>query len=142
MSFDPFTIGHSDIVARALKIADSIVVGIGFNIHKPGSEKDASERMEHIKKLYLDDRRVEVMVYSGLTGEAAKRVGADFLVRGVRNPEDFQYEYNLAAVNRNLSGLETVLIPTDPKMSYVSSSMIRDLIKHGAEEEAKKYLAK
>lgn len=141
-TFNPFTIGHSYMVDCLLKIADRVVIGIGFNINKEASEQTANERKEAIMLLYKDDDRVEVVTYTGLTVEAAKKLGVDFMARGVRNAEDFQYEFNLAAVNKNISGIDTFLIPTSPELSFVSSSMVRELIENGASDEAKKYLPK
>lgn len=139
-SFNPFTIGHADIVERALKMSDSVTIGIGYNVKKASSAENARLRMETIARLYEDDDRVEVVTYSGLTVEAVRKFGADFMVRGVRNAEDFQYEFNLAAVNKNISGIDTFLIPTSPSLSFVSSSMVNELLENGAEEEAKKFL--
>ena len=141
-SFNPFTIGHADIVKRSLAVADEVIIGVGFNVNKPGGEENAGQRAEKIGRLYRDEARVKVVTYSGLTVRAAEKEGADFLVRGVRNTEDFLYEQNLAAVNKNISGMETFLIPTEPSISFVSSSMIKELMENGATEEAQKYLPK
>ena len=144
-SFNPFTAGHADILERILLLTDKVTVGIGMNIEKQGSkeaaEKNADAIKTYISKKGLEDR-VEVLVYSGLTGEVAKKRGADCLVRGVRTSADYEYEYSLAAANRDAFGIETILIPSDPALSFISSTMIRDLIKHNRENLTKKYLPK
>lgn len=141
-SFNPFTIGHADVVARTLGICEGVIIGVGYNVKKPEGAESAEARAETIRRLYKDERRVTVVTYSGLTVRAAEKHGADFLVRGVRNTEDFLYEQNLSAVNKNISGMDTFLIPTDPSISYVSSSMVNELIENGAIAEASKYLPK
>lgn len=129
-SFDPFTIGHASIVERALKIFDSIVIGIGFNEHKPG-EWSVEEKVEAISAYWRENPSVKVETFSGLTVDFAKAVGADALLRGVRSTLDFEYERNLADTNRALAGIETVLLYSLPELSFVSSSMVRELIHNG-----------
>lgn len=141
-SFNPFTVGHADIVERALEFSEKIIIGVGFNVNKPENSVSAESRATRIRQIYSANRRVEVVTYTGLTVEAVRRFGADVIIRGVRNTEDFIFEYNQAAVNKNISGIQTLFIPTDPSLSFVSSSMIRELIENGAEEEALKYLPK
>lgn len=130
-SFNPFTIGHADIVRRALGIFDRVVICLGVNIDKPDTSADAC--LDAIKSLYASDPRVSVVKWSGLTVEAAKRFGCDVLLRGVRSVRDFEYERDLADINRRLSGIETVLLVADPGLACVSSSMVRELIRHGAD---------
>ncbi len=134
-SFDPFTIGHQSIVDRGLEIFDKIIIGIGINAKKPGWQSP-SERRAQIERLYSHDKRVEVMEFDCLTTEAARRCGARFLLRGVRSVADFEYERTLADINRNLSGIETVLIYALPSLSSVSSSMVRELASYGADISA------
>lgn len=142
-SFNPFTVGHADILRRLLTISDKVVVGIGINGDKTRSSKDELENMEAIRT-FIDKEgmadRVEVITYSGLTGETAKEIGADCMARGVRNGTDFDYEYSLACANRDAFGIETVLIPADPALSFVSSSLIRDLRVGGRKDLATKYI--
>ena len=126
-SFDPFTIGHRSIVERALKMFDSIVIGIGYNEHKPG-EWNVSERLRAIKDLYDGNKDVAVEAYSGLTADFARQIDADVLLRGVRGAIDFDYERNLADTNRRLFGIDTVLLISEPELSFVSSSMVRELL--------------
>lgn len=134
-SFDPFTTGHQSIVDRGLKIFDSIVIGIGVNAQKRGWQPVA-ERRAAIERLYGHDSRVSVMEFDCLTTEAAKKCGAEFLLRGVRSVADFEYERTLADINRNLSGIETVLIYALPSLASVSSSVVRELASYGADISA------
>lgn len=127
-SFDPFTIGHLDIVARALKMFDAVVVGIGVNIHKAGAQEAAQRRAEMIARLFNDFPQVEVVCYEGLTAEFAQTHGITAMIRGVRNSADFDYEQNLAATNMAIfPAVETILIPCRPELGIVSSSMVREL---------------
>lgn len=129
-SFDPFTVGHKSIVDRALGLFDSVVVAVGDNSAKAPFQT-VDERRSAISRVYAADKRVEVCVYDGLTVDAARAIGCTHLLRGVRSVADFEYERQLADANRNISGLETVLLYTLPEYSFVSSSLVRDLIKYG-----------
>lgn len=128
-SFNPFTIGHKSIVERTLAICDRVVVGVGYNPAKPAD--DAEERVETIRRIFAGEPRVEAELYSGLTVDFARKCGADFMVRGVRGVNDFEYERNLAEVNLRISGIETLLMPALPELSFVSSSMVRELAANG-----------
>ncbi len=130
-SFNPYTIGHASIVERGLELFDQIVIGIGVNAAKPDSQADGEQRAEQIRKVYANEPRVRVITYSTLTVDAAKSVGAKFLLRGVRSARDFEYERDLADVNRRLSGLETVLLYALPELSAISSSLVRELASYG-----------
>lgn len=126
-SFDPFTKGHKSIVERALRcIADEVVVAIGNNGEKKCTES-VEERIENIRGIFSDEKRVRVDAYDGLTADYAKEIHADFIVRGVRNIKDFEYERDIAEVNRRISGIETVLLYTDPEYASISSSIVREL---------------
>lgn len=129
-SFDPFTIGHKSIVDRALPLFDEIVIGVGINAAKKGSA-DATERVAAIERLYAGEPRVRVIQFDCLTVQAAARCGARWLLRGVRSVADFEYERTLADVNRNISGLESVLILAEPQLASVSSSVVRELASYG-----------
>ena len=130
-SFDPFTTGHEDIVDRALRsIADKVIIAVGRNCDKKGTET-VEERMAAIKAVFADEPRVEVKSYEGLTIDFAKEAGASFLLRGVRNIKDFEYERDIADVNRHLTGIETVLLYSDPSLAHVSSSIVRELASYG-----------
>lgn len=128
-SFNPFTIGHADIVERALGVCDKLVIGFGSNIDKPTDAEDLN--FKSVKRLYAGDNRISVQRYFGLTVDFAKQCGADFMVRGVRNVTDFEYERNLAEVNLKISGIETLFIIASPELTYVSSSMVRELAHYG-----------
>lgn len=126
-SFDPFTIGHRSIVERALKFVDSLVIAIGFNERKPG-EWTVEERVNAISALFENDSRVTVTSYTGLTMDYARAIGADFILRGVRGMTDFEYERNLADANMEVGGIETVFLISEPRYSFISSSMVRELM--------------
>lgn len=130
-SFNPFTIGHADIVKRGLELFDEVVIAIGDNLEKPSSDID--ERLTTIRNIYKDESRVRVEVYHSLTVDFAREVGASALLRGVRSVADFEYERLMADANRALAGIETVVLFTRPELSYISSSLVRDLKKHGAD---------
>ena len=129
-SFDPFTVGHHSIVMRAVPLFDKIVVAIGTNAAKYAMMSE-SRRVEALRELYADNEKIEVISYEGLTVDAAKMCGAKFILRGVRMIQDFEYEKNLAEVNRSISGLETVLLYTLPEFGHISSSIVRELIRYG-----------
>lgn len=132
-SFDPFTIGHDSIVRRALPLFDRLVIGVvGDNVHKPGMQP-AEERMKVIQDLYADDPRVEVKPFHGLAMDFAKAENASFIVKGVRNISDFEYEQWQADFNRKLGGVETILLYTEPELSSVSSSALRELSHFGVD---------
>ena len=129
-SFDPFTKGHADLVARALQIFDQVVVAIGYNEHKPGWIP-VQERVDALKALYANEPRVMVESYSCLTIDFAKQCGATAILRGIRTVADYEYEMQLADVNKQLSGIETLLLFANPQYSSVSSSMVRELTHFG-----------
>lgn len=131
-SFDPFTIGHKSIVDRALGLFDEIVIGIGINSSKKPWQA-VEEREQAIRRLYAGEPRVKVTRFTGLTVEAARNVGAQFLLRGVRSVTDFEYERQLVDINRNISGLESVLIYALPELASISSSMVRELASFGVD---------
>ena len=126
-SFDPFTIGHDNIVRRALPLFDRLVIGVvGDNVHKPDMPS-VEERIQAIKDIYADDERIEVKPYYGLAMDFAKEENAHFIVKGVRSVSDFEYEQWQADFNRRLGGIETILLYTEPELSSVSSSALREL---------------
>lgn len=125
-SFDPFTLGHADIVARALELFDEVIVAVGQNEQKLG-RRSVEERVEAISRLYRDDPRVRVMSYGGLTVDFAREQGATVIVRGIRTAADLDYELQMADVNRRLSGMETVFLPAKPELASLSSSVVREL---------------
>ena len=129
-SFDPFTIGHYDIVNRALPLFDEIVIGVGVNAQKQPLFS-AEERVSAIQKAFRDEPKVRVMTYETLTVDFAREVGAKFMLRGVRSTTDFEYEKAFAEANKQLSGIETVLMLTRPEYEHISSSLVRDLYSYG-----------
>lgn len=142
-SFNPFTKGHADIVERMLTLADEVVIGIGCNIDKPVDRDEMEKRASAIREYYNRSafaERVKVIWYTELTMQAAKNIGADCVVRGVRSAMDFDYEYGLAAANREVFGIETILLPADPSLGFISSTVVRDLMKHGDTVNASKFL--
>lgn len=129
-SFDPFTIGHHDIVMRALNLFDEIIIGIGHNYTKRETFP-LRERLAAIQRIYDNEPRVRVEVYDGLTVDFAAQHNAQFILRGVRSTLDFEYERNIAEANKQLSGIETVLLYTRPEYAHISSTLVRDLHSHG-----------
>ena len=129
-SFDPFTIGHDDIVRRTLPLFDKLVVGVGVNAGK-SAMLSAEDRVAAIRRVYADEPRVEVVAYDDLTADLARRVGARYVVRGVRSVKDFEYERDMADLNRRLGALETILIMAKPEYAAISSSAARELLRLG-----------
>ncbi len=132
-SFNPFTVGHDSIVTRALPLFDRLVIGVvGDQVHKPGMPS-AEERIRPIAELYKDEPRIEVKSYYGLAVDFARSENAHFIVKGVRSVKDFEYERDQADVNRQLSGIETVLLYSEPQFSAISSTMVRELQHFGVD---------
>ena len=132
-TFNPFTLGHDNIVRRALTLADRIVIGVvADNVNKPGVPT-ADERMEPIRQLYAGDSRVEVKTFSGLAVDFARAEKGDFIVKGVRNVKDFEYEREQAEWNCRLTGIETILLIAEPNLSSLSSSTLRELQHFGVD---------
>ncbi len=139
-SFNPYTIGHDSIVRRALPLFDRLVIGVvGDNVHKPDMPS-AESRRQVISDLYVNEPRIEVKVYNGLAMDFAKAEGAGFIVKGVRSVSDFEYEQWQADFNRQLGGIETILLYTEPELASVSSSALRELSHFGV--DVSKYLPK
>lgn len=126
-SFSPFTKGHEDIIRKALPLFDKIIIAIGQNYNK----KDVfsvEQRMKWIQTLYQPNPKIEVLAYEGLTVDMCKKVGAGYLIRGVRNAADFQMEHEMYLINKQLApDIDTVLIPASPQLAAVSSSLVREL---------------
>lgn len=129
-SFDPFTIGHASLVERAMPLCDSMIIAVGYNAAKCTAES-VNARVEAIRRIYADEPRVTVTSYTGLTVDLCRRTGAKWMLRGVRSVADMEYERSLADINRHLAGVETLLLFTLPELSYISSSMVRELASHG-----------
>lgn len=131
-SFDPLTLGHYDIIRRAVCLFDEIIVAIGENSDKKYMFS-ADQRQRFIQEAFVDEPKVKVVTYTGLTVDFCKEVEAQFILRGLRNPADFEFEKAIAHVNRDLSGIETLFLLTSVKTSHISSSIVRDVIRHGGD---------
>ncbi|GMQ26582.1 pantetheine-phosphate adenylyltransferase [Algoriphagus sp. oki45] len=131
-SFDPFTRGHHDIVMRSLKLFDEVVIGIGYNSTKKNRYFDIDLMVSKIEEVYVNTPEVKVVVYNELTSTLAKKIGAKFLVRGLRNTTDFEYENTISQMNRYLNEeLETVFLITSPEFAAISSTVIREVHRYG-----------
>lgn len=128
-SFDPITLGHYDIICRSLPIFDEIIIAIGENSDKKYMFS-VEERKKFIEDAFLDEPRIKVVSYKGLTVDFCKEIDAQFILRGLRNPADFEFEKAIAHTNRDLSDIETVFLLTAVKTSHISSSIVRDVIRH------------
>lgn len=131
-SFDPITLGHYDIIKRSIPLFDEIVVAIGVNAQK-NYMFTLEERKRFIEESFRDMPSVSVVTYEGLTIDLCKQIDAEFIVRGLRNPADFEFEKAIAHTNRKLSKIETVFLLTAANTSYISSSIVRDVIRNGGQ---------
>jgi len=135
-TFDPFTVGHADIANRAATAFDKLIIAFGKNTQKK-RYFPIEQVSQAVQKLYQSIPTVEVVIYEGLTADFAKKVGANYLVRGLRNTTDFEYENTISQGNKHLNdNLETMFLITDPKLAYISSSIVREIHKHGADVSA------
>lgn len=129
-TFDPFTVGHDDMVKRALQFCESIVIAVGVNGRKiPLFPVEV--RVDAIRRYYAEDKRVSVIKYDGFTVNAMREVKADAILRGVRSVTDFEEERNMAEINRALDSVETVFLVASPIYQHLSSSMVKELVKYG-----------
>lgn len=128
-SFDPITLGHSDIINRGLHLFDEIIIAIGINADKKYMF-ELEERVSFIENLFKNEPKVKVMTYSGLTVDFCQKQEANFILRGLRNPADFEFEKAIAHTNRLLSEIETVFLLTSVRTSYISSSIVRDVMRN------------
>ncbi|MDG2153532.1 MAG: pantetheine-phosphate adenylyltransferase [Crocinitomicaceae bacterium] len=128
-SFDPYTKGHEYIVSKGLEIFDEIIIGIGINTEKKYLF-DLEKRIIHIEQLYMNDNRVSVKSYKGLTVDYCKEVSVSHIIRGLRNSIDFEYEKSIAQMNRSLSEIETLFILTSESLSPINSSIVREIHKN------------
>ena len=132
-TFDPVTLGHVDIIDRALPLFDKIIVGIGLNASK-APMFTPEQRLNWINELYAHDSRVEGAVYEGLTVEYCKLIGAKFILRGIRYVSDFEYEKTIADANRTLDRtIETIFLTGEPKYTSVASTIVRDILRNGGD---------
>lgn len=128
-SFDPVTLGHYDIIQRGCPLFDEIIVAIGVNADK-NYMFTIEERKRFIEEAFTNEPKVKVMTYEGLTVDFCKKMDADFILRGLRNPADFEFEKAIAHTNRQLAPIETVFLLTAAKTSFISSSIVRDVIRN------------
>ena len=133
-SFDPITLGHQDIINRALPLFDEIVIAIGINADKKYMFS-LEDRKRFIEKTFQNEPKISVITYEGLTIDLCHKINANFILRGLRNPADFEFEKAIAHTNRRLSKIETVFLLTAAKTSYISSSIVRDVIRNQGEYE-------
>jgi pantetheine-phosphate adenylyltransferase len=128
-SFDPITLGHYDIIKRGVKLFDEIIVAIGVNADKKYMFS-LKERQQFIERTFSDEPKVKVLIYSGLTVDFCKEIGVEFILRGLRNPADFEFEKAIAHTNRNLAPIETIFLLTSAETSFIASSIVRDVIRN------------
>jgi pantetheine-phosphate adenylyltransferase len=133
-SFDPITLGHEDIIKRGISLFDEIVIAIGINADKKYMFP-LEDRKRFIEETFKNEPKVTVITYEGLTIDLCKKIDADFILRGLRNPADFEFEKAIAHTNRHLSQIETVFLLTAARTSYISSSIVRDVLRNGGEYE-------
>ena len=132
-TFDPVTLGHVDIINRALPLFDKIIVGIGLNTSKEPMFS-AEQRVQWIKDIYKDEERVSSEMYNGLTIEFCKKINANFILRGIRYVSDFEYEKTIADANRTMDrSIETIFLTGEPKYTSVASTIVRDIIRNGGD---------
>ncbi|MBR8534736.1 pantetheine-phosphate adenylyltransferase [Carboxylicivirga sediminis] len=131
-SFDPFTVGHEDVVRRGLSLFDKVIIAVGYNSNK-NDFFPLEDRMKWIRDVFVDDERVSVEKYEGLTVDFAKEVGCTHILRGIRTAADFEYERAIAQVNKAMSGFDSVFLLTTPEHTPVNSSIVRDIVKHGGD---------
>lgn len=131
-SFDPITLGHYDIIERGLTVFDEIILAIGVNAEKKYMFSLA-ERKRFLEETFAGEPKIKVMTYKGLTIDFCQKQDAEFILRGLRNPGDFEFEKAIAHTNRQLSGIETVFLLTSSGKSYISSSIVRDVIRNNGD---------
>lgn len=131
-SFDPITLGHYDIIQRGIPLFDELVIAIGINAEKQYMFS-LEERLEFIENAFAHAPTIKVMTYEGLTVDFCREIDADYILRGLRNPADFEFEKAIAHTNRKLSEIETVFLLTSSGKSYISSSIVRDVIRNGGD---------
>ena len=132
-TFDPVTFGHLDIIERASPLFDKLFIGIGVNVNK-APMFSAEQRVAWLEELFAKDAKIEVVMYEGLTVECCKKIGANYILRGIRYVNDFEYEKAIADMNRSLDGgIETVFLTCLPKFTSVASTLVRDVIRNGGD---------
>jgi pantetheine-phosphate adenylyltransferase len=129
-SFDPFTKGHESLVLKALTLFDEVIIGLGVNSQK-ASYFETSKRILHMQSLFTDTKCVKVVSFEGLTVEFCKKNNINFIVRGLRDVKDFEYEKSIAGMNLEISGIETVFFMCEPKLSAINATIVREIHKNG-----------
>ena len=138
-SFDPFTVGHESIVRRALDLFDEIIIAIGYNTNKPGFFSTKT-RIKLIENVFENEPKVKVDNYTNLTVDYCKEINANYILRGLRTSSDFEYERSIAQINKQMTGIESIFLLTIPEHTPVTSSIVRDIIRHGG--DASEFLPK
>jgi pantetheine-phosphate adenylyltransferase len=131
-SFDPITLGHEDIIRRGITLFDEIVIAVGVNAEKKYMFS-LEERKQFLEETFKNEPKVSIITYEGLTIDLCKNINANFILRGLRNPADFEFEKAIAHTNRRMSKIETVFLLTAAKTSYISSSIVRDVIRNNGQ---------
>ena len=131
-SFDPLTLGHCDIINKSLNLFDEIILAIGVNSTKENMFS-IDQRKKFINDEFVNEEKIKILTYDGLTVDFCKTINADFIVRGLRNPADFEFEKTIAQTNKKLTGIETVFFLTSPETAYISSSIVREIIANKGE---------
>ncbi|WOC39669.1 pantetheine-phosphate adenylyltransferase [Polaribacter sp. HL-MS24] len=131
-SFDPITLGHFDIVERGVSLFDELIIAIGVNSDKKYMFS-LEERIKFIEDCFKDNPKIKVVTYKGLTVDFCTKNKVDFILRGLRNPADFEFEKAIAHTNRDLAPVETIFLLTAASTSYISSSIVREVIRHGGD---------
>ncbi len=131
-SFDPITLGHYDIIKRGVTLFDEVIVAIGVNADKKYMFS-LEERKQFIEEAFADEPKIKVVTYKGLTVDFCQEIGIEFILRGLRNPADFEFEKAIAHTNRDLAPIETVFLLTSADTSYIASSIVRDVIRNNGD---------
>jgi pantetheine-phosphate adenylyltransferase len=132
-TFDPITIGHLDIINRSIRLFDKLVIGIGRNANKAAMFSE-EQRLQWIKEIYKNNSKIDSVVYEGLTIKCCREVGANFILRGIRYVNDFEYEKAIADMNRSLDeNIETIFLTCLPQYTSVASTLVRDVIRNGGD---------
>ena len=133
-SFDPITLGHCDIINRGTQLFDELIIGIGENLSK-NYLFSLEQRKAFIENTFSDNKKIKVFIYSGLTIDFCKKIKANFILRGLRNSSDFEYENSIAQINKGIGEIETIFLLSSPENSFISSSIVREIIKHNGKFE-------
>jgi len=128
-SFDPFTLGHLDIVSRAIPLFDEIIIAIGINADKKYMFS-LEERLNFIKETFQDNPKIKVATYNGLTAVYCEKIGAQFILRGLRNTTDYNFEQSIAQTNYKIAGIESIFLVSAPEVSNISSTIVRDIMRY------------